>query len=361
MEQRIEARRSTMSSAEAPGPGHNSRAADIKRTAAEILEAADRARAIAFDPASQSGSVRLEYLRKWTDPKYPPVVRNLNAAALSPDVTGDEFKKMYIVSRIGGGKAEGIELDNETLAILMHTDARGWRKAKKNIAAKHWLSERPTSKGGKQHVNAYTLQNPLQRFTENLDLADCKLREGQTNPPKEALGGSDEPPQNGFWEGPTVSFGGVRSTPLPGDPGKKEHTAHLRNGRDEGACESNGQKIPFERFWTPYPEKRGKQRAKKIWRGLTVEDQRAAIEAIPRYLQSDKPKRGFVQQGDTYLSKRTWEDEGVAGAQNDVEARVRELAEAPIGKTVLGDLGRERGMRELRRIAEEQLAGRAAA
>jgi hypothetical protein len=239
------------------GIGHNSRASDIKRTAEELFEAAERARAKSFDPASQAGAVRLKYLRKWTDPdKFPPVVQNLNAASLSDDVTGDEFKKMYVLSRIGGGKAEGIEIDSETLAILMHTDARGWRKAKGNIEAKGWLTGSKTYRNGKQSVNAYSLKNPALALIETINAKPSKgeIREGQTNPPKVVLGGSDEPSQTKVGRVVQCRLGGSDEPSFPGYPGVEEeertHTARAREGCNSFSLQTKGasasQAVPAE-------------------------------------------------------------------------------------------------------------------
>jgi hypothetical protein len=204
-----------------PGVGHNSRGSDIRRTAEELLKDAEQKREIAFNTGTAAGAKRAEYLRKWTDAqKFPPVVQTLNAAALAPDVTGDEFKKLYVLSRIGGGKAEGIELDNESLAVLMHTDPRSWQKTKANLRAKEWLDEKPTHRSGKQWVNAYSLKNPLASLIA-ADTPDTEndFRDGQTNHPKNGQGWSDEPSQNGFRDGQKVPFGVVEPTALPGDPG----------------------------------------------------------------------------------------------------------------------------------------------
>jgi hypothetical protein len=71
---------------------------------------------------------------------------------------------------------------------------------------------------------------------------------------------------------------------------------------------------PFEAFWEPYPKKIGKKPAERLWASMPAEDRCAAIDGIPRYMQSDTYKRGFVKQGDTYLSKRTWEDDGLVSS-----------------------------------------------
>jgi hypothetical protein len=159
------------------------RSRDIKRTAEEIARKAESDRAKAFDRATEAGAVRAEYLRKWTSDKFPHVVQTLNAVALSGELTGDEFLKLYILTRIGGGKAEDIEIDNKTLAILMHTDTRSWQKAKNSIAAKGWIDERPTYRNGGQSVNSYSLKNPVLTSLEKIDpiTSEVEIGEGQTS------------------------------------------------------------------------------------------------------------------------------------------------------------------------------------
>ena len=73
----------------------------------------------------------------------------------------------------------------------------------------------------------------------------------------------------------------------------------------------------FMIFWNAYPNKFGKAPAAKIWERLSQEQRTAAVAAIPAYMASEKPSKGFVRQGDTYLSKRTWEDSfGTPAAAN---------------------------------------------
>jgi hypothetical protein len=249
---------STRSSVQVNEIGHfsarndaDSRRSDIERTAEEILKAAERKRAEAFNVNSPSGIKRVVHLRQWTtDQRLPPIVQNLNAAALSPDITGDEFKKLYIVSRYGGGKANGIEIDNKTLAIAMHTDPRGWRRAKESLEAKGWLTASPTYRKGKQSVNSYAIKNPMFKLIENIDFSALDAREGQFNPPKATVGGLVEPSQNGSREGqsnpPNTKVGRVESCRLggsnepsfPGDPGiVVEVEGSALRAREDGCSE----------------------------------------------------------------------------------------------------------------------------
>jgi hypothetical protein len=67
--------------------------------------------------------------------------------------------------------------------------------------------------------------------------------------------------------------------------------------------------VSFEEFWKAYPVKKGCGPAKKRWATLSPADRLAALQAIPAYTASEKPQSGYVQQGDTYLSKKTWLDD----------------------------------------------------
>lgn len=64
----------------------------------------------------------------------------------------------------------------------------------------------------------------------------------------------------------------------------------------------------FDAFWSAYPRKVGKAAAEKLWRKMSKLDRASAIQGIRHYAESQKVRDGFVQQGDTYLRSRTWED-----------------------------------------------------
>lgn len=66
--------------------------------------------------------------------------------------------------------------------------------------------------------------------------------------------------------------------------------------------------LPFEKFWEKYPNKRGKQPASKTWKKLSLENQKAAIAALPAYEAACKETDTALQHGSTYLSKQTWKD-----------------------------------------------------
>jgi hypothetical protein len=166
----------------APPPGHNSRRRDVVRTAEEIAKRAEE--------AARDEEIRQDHLKRWTtNSRLPYVVQALNAASLAEDVTGDQFKKLYLLSRKGGKGADDITADNEVMAALARTDLRGWRRFTGEMEEKGWLTKSPTYKDGRQSVNKYKIvpQNVVLRVLENIDL-EATPWGGQTNPPIDELG-----------------------------------------------------------------------------------------------------------------------------------------------------------------------------
>lgn len=79
---------------------------------------------------------------------------------------------------------------------------------------------------------------------------------------------------------------------------------------------------PFDSFWTRWPNKRGKARARERWVKLKHSDRVAALAGIDAYTADTvRAGRDFVH-GDTYLSQRRWEDyEDVDGVEGGVSFR----------------------------------------
>ena len=140
-----------------PAPiGHNSgRLEDIERTAHEL-------------------HVRAEYHRKWTqNAKLPPVVRALNAAWLSGEVSPAEFFYLYGITRNGGGGGCDITISNEDFAILSRNSIRANQKHGKKLVKEGWLKKSSTFKAdGGQSVNAYSLtgKNAVIKILQNIDI-----------------------------------------------------------------------------------------------------------------------------------------------------------------------------------------------
>jgi len=78
----------------------------------------------------------------------------------------------------------------------------------------------------------------------------------------------------------------------------------------------------FEAFWAAYPKKRGKAKAAERWGRMSVTERDEAMAAIGVYMRDKKARDGFVQQADTYLNKRTWEDYPPAELAGDPDAQL---------------------------------------
>lgn len=73
-------------------------------------------------------------------------------------------------------------------------------------------------------------------------------------------------------------------------------------------ADATGPAARFQEFWVEYPHKRGKSRAETLWGKLSAVERDHAIVAIGWYrIDCEASERPF-QQGDTFLSKRTFED-----------------------------------------------------
>lgn len=67
----------------------------------------------------------------------------------------------------------------------------------------------------------------------------------------------------------------------------------------------------FERVWSIYPRKVGKQAAKRWWsaRYFPKEIVQQMLEAIPQQQQSDQWKKGFIPHPTTWFNRGGWEDQ----------------------------------------------------
>lgn len=81
----------------------------------------------------------------------------------------------------------------------------------------------------------------------------------------------------------------------------------------------------FDEFWTAYPRKKGKDRARKLWGRLSVGDRERALAAVAPYAATVRDIE-YAKHGDTFLSQRTWEDD-LSSSQPVLSAGDRALAE----------------------------------
>lgn len=66
--------------------------------------------------------------------------------------------------------------------------------------------------------------------------------------------------------------------------------------------------IEFDEFWRLYPRKVGKKNAQTRWTRLTNKSREEVIEFLIKKPYADRDKN-YTPHGDTFLSKRFWEDD----------------------------------------------------
>ena len=64
----------------------------------------------------------------------------------------------------------------------------------------------------------------------------------------------------------------------------------------------------FERWWSLYDKKVGKEKAKKLWDKLPCKDKKACMDYTPAYVASTSEKR-FRKNPETFLRNKSWNDE----------------------------------------------------
>ncbi len=65
----------------------------------------------------------------------------------------------------------------------------------------------------------------------------------------------------------------------------------------------------FEKFWSLYPKKVGKQKSSTEWGKINKTEHEKIYEDIPKRKEDDKWVNGFVKDPERYLKSRQWEDE----------------------------------------------------
>ena len=64
----------------------------------------------------------------------------------------------------------------------------------------------------------------------------------------------------------------------------------------------------FVRFWDLYNKKVNKPKSQKLWIKLSLKQQEAIFNHVPKYIAS-KTEKQYIKNPDTYLRNRSWEDE----------------------------------------------------
>lgn len=98
--------------------------------------------------------------------------------------------------------------------------------------------------------------------------------------------------------------------------GTETERTEVRSKKKECVSRKNsrGVNIPFEDYWTIFPKKIGKAKAKQRWNNLTNQDRESAMLFL-RKLPYARREREFIPQGDTFINKRPWEDEDAIDQQ----------------------------------------------
>jgi hypothetical protein len=91
-----------------------------------------------------------------------------------------------------------------------------------------------------------------------------------------------------------------------------ENVNEKENEKDNGKENENDQR--FDQFWTTFPRKTDKARAKRSFLRLTKTEQELAVSNIQR-LYAETPAQ-FVPHPSTYLNGKRWEDQAIQRTPN---------------------------------------------
>ena len=112
-------------------------------------------------------------------------------------------------------------------------------------------------------------------------------------------------------------FANPSAAPTP-TPTKKEHT--LANGVKVPLLETNGHKpdlVEFDKFWSAYPNRDGKQPARKAFEKAIKQVPLAKmLAAIEQQRKSKKWIEGYVMAAARWLKECRWEDESAQKSMN---------------------------------------------
>ncbi len=268
---------------EGPASGRNSRHFDIERTAQEI---------------SQAQAWRAEFYRIHAGPKATKRQRIETFALIDTDLTAEEFRLLCLRLRFCNDNCDNYRVSREREAALLGKSVSAIERASKGLECADGLENYQRS----------------QRRTNRPSHRMFDVPRGKGETAKELLAVC-EAANVRVLETAEMRFEGSETADLQSRNRRSEGLTLLRNSKEK-ECAQPGDCAPvrkpaFDEFWVCYPNKAGKAKARQLYGKLSVEDCIAAINGIGRYKRSEKFKKGYVQQGDTYLSKRTWEDEAL--------------------------------------------------
>ena len=110
------------------------------------------------------------------------------------------------------------------------------------------------------------------------------------------------------------------------------------NNKELKESKTNLYASEFSELWKLYPNKKGKQAARKSYikarkEGVSFEDVKNGIEAYSEYIKVKKVSTEYIKHGSTFFSQRSWEDDWSTGkvtsqnnqavSEEDIEAEMR--------------------------------------
>jgi len=104
-----------------------------------------------------------------------------------------------------------------------------------------------------------------------------------------------------------------------------ERKQMLADARPEERREEKRQRrgeVPFSDFWAIYPNHQKPTPSRKKWEGLSVKDQKAAMEALPAHV-ARWTNPDYIPHATSWLNQRRWEDEIPAtGAESGLDREI---------------------------------------
>ena len=95
------------------------------------------------------------------------------------------------------------------------------------------------------------------------------------------------------------------------------------NNNNKGIMEKGNNNISFDRFWTAYPRKEGKPKAKAAFDKLKPDEGllQRMLDSIERWKRTDQWQEDggrYIPHPSTWLNQRRWEDEPMPAKQTEV-------------------------------------------
>jgi hypothetical protein len=166
----------------------------------------------------------------------------------------------------------------------------------------------------------HTAEKATHHRTTRYQLDVAAIRAARRSPLEEESGGNVVPPSAAS-RGNVVPNRGERRSPNPSVDPSGEPNHHAR-------AWAKGDPDGFDLFWSQYPRKESKERARKAWAKAEPDDatRERILSALEVQKRSDAWKRDgarYVPHASSWLGDRRWEDEVRAPAPDDDEVKRR--------------------------------------